>query len=251
MRLQGKTALVTGGGRRLGRAIALALARDGADILLHVHASSGEDVVRDITDLGRQATVLTADLSSSAEAERLGHAALRVTGRVDILVNNAAVFFPTPLEDLTVDIWRMMLRTNLTAPFLLASVLGKAMRKQGSGKIIQLGDWSGMRPVPGYLPYCVAKSGIVALTQALAKAFAPHVHVNTVALGPILLPEHYGAETLGTLTNETPLRRVGQVSDVVRAVQFFAEDATFVTGSTYVVDGGWLAKVGSGSETSL
>ena len=125
------------------------------------------------------------------------------------------------------------------------------MMKHGAGKIIQLGDWSGARPVRGYLPYCVSKGGIHAVTQALAKAFAPHVQVNAVAPGPVLPPEHYDDGRMRTLVEQTPLKRLGCEQDVARAVRFLVESGDFVTGSTYTVDGGWLAKVATGSETSL
>jgi len=180
MELSGKVALVTGAARRLGRAIALTLAAEGVDVVLHVHTSSGEDIAREIATLGRQAWIVRADLSRPAEAYRLSRGVEALAGRVDILVNSAAVFFPTPLPTLTVHTWQTVLHTNLTAPFVLSLLLGRAMRERGTGKIIQLGDWSGKRPLPGYLPYCVSKGGVLALTHVLAKALAPQVQVNAV-----------------------------------------------------------------------
>jgi pteridine reductase len=249
--LHGKTALVTGAGRRLGRDIAVALAEGGADVVLHVHTSSGEDVARAITALGRRVHVIAADLATTTGTLQLSRDALTTAGVVDILINNAAVFFPTPLDALTVDAWRSVLRTNLTAPFLLALFLGRAMKERGRGKIIQLGDWSGRRPVPSYLAYCVSKSGVAALTQALAKALAPQVQVNAVAPGPVLPPEHYDETARRTLIRQTPLQRMGSAQDVVRTVRFLAESAGFVTGAIYIVDGGWSVQVVSGNGTSL
>ena len=251
MNLEGKVALVTGGGKRLGRAVAVALAEHGADILLHVHTSSGEEVTREIAALGRRAIVLRADLSTAEAAIHLGREGLRTLGKIDVLINNAAVFFPTPLARLTTLSWRAIIQTNLAAPFFLALVLGRAMRKQGQGKIIQLGDSSGVRPILGYLPYCVSKSGVVSLTMALAKALAPQVQVNAIAPGPVLPPEQYKDERIRVLIEQTPLQRLGNEADVMRAVCFLLQSGDFVTGATYVVDGGWLAKAGSGSETSL
>ncbi len=251
MELSGKVVLVTGAARRLGRTIALTLAAEGADLVLHVHTSSGENLAREIAALGRQAWVVRADLSRPVEAHRLSQVVLALTGRVDILVNNAAVFFPTPLSTLTVSRWRTVLYTNLTAPFVLSLFLGRTMQKRGMGKIIQLGDWSGRRPLAGYLPYCVAKSGLVALTQVLAKAFAPQVQVNAVAPGPVLPPDHYTAAARRTLIAHTPLRRLGQVMDVARAVRFLVTAGDFVTGSVYLVDGGWLVSEPEGTSTSL
>jgi NAD(P)-dependent dehydrogenase (short-subunit alcohol dehydrogenase family) len=249
--LHGRVALVTGAGRRLGRACALSLAEGGADLLLHVHTSSGEEVAREVRALGRQATILSADLSQVTAASRLSREALAVAGRVDILVNNAAVFIPTPLRRLTVQSWQEILRTNLTAPFVLALLLGRTMQAQGAGKIVQLGDGSGSRPLPGYLPYCVSKGGLHALTQVLAKALAPQVQVNSVAPGPVLPPEDYDASARCALGENTPLGRLGEAGDVARAVRFLVEAGEFVNGAAYVVDGGWLARPASGTATSL
>jgi len=249
--LYGKVALVTGAGRRLGYAIALALAEGGADLVLHVHTSSGEEIAQEVRALGRRAFVLRADLSQVAETRRLSQAALAVAGRVDVLVNNASVFLPTPLSTLTAQTWQTTLRTNLTAPFVLALLLGRTMRAHGCGKIVQLGDWSGMRPLPGYLPYCVSKGGLSTLTQVLAKALAPQVQVNSVAPGPVLPPAYYDAAARRALSERTPLRRLGETADVVRAVRFLVEAGEFVTGTTYMVDGGWLASVAGGMGTSV
>jgi len=249
--LDGKVALVTGAGKRLGRAIARALAEGGADLLLHVHTSSGEEIAREVAALGRRALVLQADLSRVADACRLSREALRVAGRVDVLVNNAAVFLPTPLSTLTASSWQTILRTNLTTPFVLALFLGRTMRAHGSGKIVQLGDWSGMRPLPGYLPYCVSKGGLHTLTQVLAKTLAPQVQVNSVAPGPVLPPAHYDTAARRALVDRTPTGRLGKAADVVRAVRFLVEAGEFVTGTTYMVDGGWLANAGGGTGTSV
>jgi pteridine reductase len=251
MDLQGKVALVTGAARRLGRGIALALAEDGADLVLHRHASAADDTARAVEQLGRRVVVIQADLSTPAACTRFSQEALALAGHVDVVVNNAAVFFPTPLATLTVETWRTMIRTNLTAPFVLALHLGRVMRAQGQGHLIQIGDWSGLRPARGYLPYCVSKGGLTALTQALAKALAPHVHVNSVVLGPILPPEHYAGAARHAIQEQTPLRRLGEVEDVVRAVRFLVNRGAFVTGSTYVVDGGWLVSAAGGTETVL
>ena len=251
MNMEGQVALVTGGGKRLGRAIAVSLAKNGADILLHVHTSSGAEVIRTIEAFGRRAILLRADISTTEAAIRLGKEALQTFGRVDVLVNNAAVFFPTPLSLMSAPSWRFILQTNLTAPFFLALVLGRSMQKQGQGKIIQLSDWSGIRPSLDYLPYCVSKSGVLSCTLALAKALAPQVQVNAIAPGPVLPPEQYTDEKKRKLTEQTPLRRLGNEIDVVRTVQFLVQSGDFVTGSTYLVDGGWLAKAADGRGTSL
>ena len=241
MQLEGRVALVTGAARRLGREIALELAAAGADIILHVHTSSALELAAAIRRRGRRALILRADLSRVADVQQLSERALEFDGRVDVLVNNAALFYPTPIASLSTKQWRAFLNTNLTAAFCLGLYLGRAMRRQGAGKIIQLGDWSGLRPSRDYLAYCVSKGGIHALSVALAKALAPEVQVNTVAPGPVLPPVAYTAAELERLRRDTPLGRLGSPRDVVRTVRFLIEQGDFISGATYVLDGGWLA----------
>jgi len=249
--LHGTVALITGAGRRIGRGIALVLAQAGADVVLHVHTSSAEAVRGEISQLGRRAWVLPADLSQPDAVRRLVDEAQEAAGRIDILVNNAAIFFPTPVATLGCADWQRTLRMNLSAPFLLSLLVGRNMYQQGSGKIIFLGDWSGQRPSQEFLPYCVSKSGVHALTHALAKAFAPNVQVNEIAPGPVLVPEEYSAQERAQVRKNTPLQRFGDAQDVARVVRFLAESGDFVTGATYGVDGGWSAKGPGGSGTSL
>ena len=251
MELRGATILVTGAGRRLGRAIALSLAGGGAHLILHVHSSIAEDLVEDIEKVGGKAWILKADLAVPGEAGRLAQEVLRQVGAIDVLVNSAAVFFPTPILTLSVNDWCKVMRVNMTAPLILAMTLGREMKRRGQGKIIQLGDWGGQRPVRSYLPYCVAKGGLHVSTVALAKVLAPHVQVNEVVLGPVLPPSDYDASALAALIDATPLARLGKPEDVVRTVRFLIEDGDFVTGASYVVDGGWLAQVPGGMTTSL
>jgi NAD(P)-dependent dehydrogenase (short-subunit alcohol dehydrogenase family) len=207
-------------------------------------------VAREVTQCGRQATVLTADLARIEDVQRLSREAKAIFGHIDIVVNNAAVFFPTSLETLTGAVWKEVVRTNLTAPFLLSLELGRAMYEQRAGRIIQIADWSGRRPVPGYLPYCVAKGGLLSVTGVLAKALAPYVQVNAIAPGPVLLPPSYDALALRSVIAQTPLQRLGTAEDVARGVYFLAARGDFVTGATYMVDGGWLARVTGGTETA-
>jgi NAD(P)-dependent dehydrogenase (short-subunit alcohol dehydrogenase family) len=251
MRLAGKTVLITGAAKRLGRKSALTLAEAGAEVLLHVNSSSGNEVAQEIRELGRYAAVVRGDLSQIGETLRVAREALALTrdGKIDILVNNAAVFAPSSLARTSLSEWQRMLRVNLTAPFIFALTLGREMRKAGSGKIIQLGDWSGQRPVPGYVPYCVSKGGLHALTLALAKALAPQVQVNEVVLGPVLPPDEYNEQATRVLLQQTPLRRLGNAEDVAKTVRFLAASSDFVTGASYIVDGGWLANVPGGSNS--
>ena len=251
VQVRNSTVLVTGAGRRLGRAIAVSLAEAGADLILHVHSSATADLVTQIQNLGRRVDVVAMDLAVPQAGEQLAREALQRVGPIDILVNSAAVFFPTPLAQLTAEEWRTMLRVNLIAGMTLAVTLGREMVTQGHGKIIQLGDWSGQRPVRQFLPYCVAKGGLHAATVALAKAFAPQVQVNELVLGPVLPPAEYESPALQVLSAQTPLQRIGQPEDVVRMVRFLIEQGDFITGASYTVDGGWLAQAPGGMTTSL
>ncbi len=246
-----RSALVTGAGRRIGREIAIALAQGGADVILHVHTSSGDETRRAVQQHGRRAWVIPGDLSSRRNVQRIAREALEKTGKIDILINNAAVFFPTPISALTAQEWHTFRQTNISAPFFLSVLIGRQMYQQGQGKIIFLGDWSGRRPSRNFLPYCVSKAGVSALTHALAKAFAPHVQVNEVAPGPVLLPEDYGPDQQEELRTRTPLQRFGSPYDIARTVRFLVESGDFVTGTSYVVDGGWLAQGHDGTETLL
>lgn len=251
MQLRNTLALVTGAGRRLGREIAVALAQGGADVVLHTYTSSGEEARQAVQKYGRRAWIIHGDLADRRDVQRVAHEALEKTGKIDILVNNAAVFFPTPIAALTAQEWRAFRQTNLSAPFFLSLLIGRRMYQHGQGKIVFLGDWSGRRPSRNFLPYCVSKAGVHTLTQALAKAFAPYVQVNEIAPGPVLVPEDYDPGRQEELRTRTPLQRFGSPHDIARTVRFLLESGDFVTGASYVVDGGWLAQGPDGTETSL
>jgi pteridine reductase len=160
-------------------------------------------------------------------------------GRIDILVNSASVFAPTPLAEITERDWDANLDTNLKGPFFLSKFAGAAMRRQGAGKIINLGDWAGIRPYKDYLPYSVSKSGLIGLTKALAKELAPQVQVNCIALGMVMPPENYTKEEVERLVSRTPTKKIGTPEDVARAVVFFCE-TDFATGSVLTLEGGRL-----------
>lgn len=242
MELKGRVALVTGAGRRVGRAIALALAERGAAIAIHYRSSrteAAEGVARIVAQGGR-AQAFAADLESVAAIERMVAEVLAAFGRIDVLVNSASIFYRKPLEELTEHDWDVNLDTNLKAPFFLAKFAGAAMRRQGAGKIVNIGDWAGIRPYNNYLPYTVSKSGLIGLTRALAKALAPEVQVNCVALGPVMPPEDYDAAEIERLRQATLTKTLGTPQDVARAVVFLCESADFTTGATLMVDGGRL-----------
>jgi len=242
MKLEGKVALVTGAGKRVGQSIALALASRGAALAIHYRSSrtDAEEAAARIIEQGGRAQVFSAELQNVGEIERMVASALEAFGRLDVLVNSAAVFYRKPLEELTEHDWDLNLNTNLRAPFFLSKFAGAAMRRQGRGKIINIGDWAGIRPYNNYLPYTVSKSGLIGLTRALAKALAPEVQVNCVALGPVLPPDEYAAEEIELLRRATLTKTIGSPDDVARAVLFLCEGTDFATGSTLMLDGGRL-----------
>lgn len=240
MELHGRTALVTGAAKRVGRTIALAMADRGADIVIHYKSSVSEahETVEAVERLGRRASAIQADLAEPEEVEELAARAVQTFGRIDVLVNNAALYYRTSLEMLTLQDWEQFLRINLTGPFLLSRRLGLLMRRQGGGKIVNVADIMGMRPWADFLPYGVSKGALIVLTQGLAKALAPEVQVNAVAPGAVLLMEAEGEKEREAIAKSTLLRRMGDPTDVAKTVLFLLEGSDFITGQVVVVDGG-------------
>jgi pteridine reductase len=241
MDLNGKVALVTGAGRRIGRAIALKLASHGATVAVHYRTSQtdADAVVAEISASGRIARCFRANLESVAEIETMVTDVLVAFGRIDVLVNSASIFKRRSLEEVTERDWDSNLDTNLKAPFFLSKFAAAAMRRQGAGKIINIGDWAGIRPYKDYLPYSVSKSGLIGLTQALAKALAPEVQVNCIALGLVIPPEDHTPDEVARLVNRTLTKKMGTPGDVARAVIFFCE-TDFATGTILPLEGGRL-----------
>jgi pteridine reductase len=247
MKLHGKVCLVTGAAKRVGRAIALALADRGAPIVVHYHRSAAEAraMVAEVRGRGVDAIAVRADQADARQVRAAVQQALRHFGRIDVLVNSAAVYRRTPFARLTERDWDFHLAANLKGPFLFALVVGQHLhRTRRTGRIINIADWAAMRPYRDYLPYCVSKAGVVCLTQVLAKELAPRVTVNAIAPGPVLLPTDFTAAARAQVIRSTVLRRLGSPADVVNAVLYLLEGGDFVTGHTLVVDGGRLIRGG-------
>jgi pteridine reductase len=240
MQLRGRWALVTGGGKRVGRVIAHELATRGANVVVHYHSSASEAAatVDSLRAVGVEADALRADLGDAEQVRRLAADAEARTGGLALLVNSASNYLRAPFDALTEAVWDASLDVNLKAPFVLSWAIGRAMRARGEGAIVNVVDWAGERPYRDYLPYCVSKAGLVALTKALAKELAPAVRVNAVAPGPVLPPDDFGPDELAAIRRATPLARIGTPEDVARAIRFLAEEASFSTGSILHVDGG-------------
>jgi len=239
--LAGKTVLITGAARRVGAGIARALHRAGARLVLH-YRSSAEDAARLAAELNaaRPDSVVLAEcnLLDTAQLATLPQRAREAFGGLDVLVNNASTFYPTPVGDITEIDWDDLMGTNLRAPLFLAQAAAPLLHER-SGLIINIADIHGMRPLRRYPVYSVAKAGLIMLTRALARELGPHVRVNAVAPGPVLWPED-GLDTAlqKEITSRTSLKRIGSPEDVARACLFFASEAPYVTGQILAVDGG-------------
>ena len=240
MTLHEKVALVTGSAKRIGRAVANALADRGVHQAVHYRTSKteAEDAVELFRVLGVEAESFQADLSQVKEVEALASEVLKRFGRLDILVNNASVFFPSPLGEVTDLQWDALINTNLKGPFFLAQKVGLAMKAAVGGTIINIGDWAAERPYTGYLPYCISKAGVVAMTKGLAKALAPEVRVNCINPGPVMLPEDLSEAEKEEVMRKIPLQRTGSPADIANAVVFLCEGTDFMTGAVITVDGG-------------
>jgi len=237
--LEGQVALVTGAGVRLGHAIALGLAQSGCDLILHYRTSKTEvvELQQQIEHLGRRAKVLRADLSKGSAAKKLARDAERAFGRVDVLINSAAIFWPTSLHKLNERELAAFLSVNLTSPYILTSEIGKRMKQRGRGTIINMACVSGLRPWKTYVPYSISKAGIIALTVGTAKLLAPEVRVNAIAPGTVLPPQEMDAGQVREIKARLPLKKIGSPDDIVSAVLYLCR-AQFVTGQVLCVDGG-------------
>lgn len=236
--LTGKSVLVTGGGRRIGREIALTLARAGADVILTFKNSHAEasQTAREIQSLGCGSLVMECDVRSEASVHLAVTTAAAAFGRLDLLVNNAAVFESAALESLSLEQWDRVFETNARGPFLVAREAIPYLR-EAHGKIINMGSLGGIHAWPGHAHYCASKAALHMLTLVMAKAFAPEVSVNCVAPGWIEMNEDPG-DLARHFAAKTPMKRNGTAADVAEAVLFFATASEFVTGQILTVDGG-------------
>jgi len=245
MELQGKTALITGAARRIGREIALTLAASGATVLIHYHRSRAEalKLQKEIRAAKGEAALFRADLNTGSRnvlpvIQKLVRNIYRDFPSLDILINNASMFYPVPFGKITDRHWDSFLTLNLKTPFFLAQEIGRRMAKNKSGKIINLVDWTTERPGANFLPYAIAKGGLVTATKGLAKALAPHVQVNAIAPGPILRSQGMTRGQEKAVIQKTVLKHFGNPGDIAETVKFLCEGTDFITGAVIPVEGG-------------
>lgn len=238
IRREGRRALVTGAGVRVGRAIALGLAKAGYDVIAHYHSSreGAEEVAATARRIGRRAFAVQADLARPEEIDALFGRAGDELGGLELLVNSAAIFPYARPEDVTLALWDRVFALNTRAPFLCARAAAALMGREG-GSIVNIVDIAAFEAWTGYVPYAATKAALVSLTRGLALAWAPRVRVNAVAPGPILLPEGTSEEEAEQIIALTALGRLGSPEDVVQAV-LYLDAASYVTGEVLRVDGG-------------
>ncbi len=239
MKLEGKTAIITGAAIRLGRAITMELAEHGVNIF-GVYYSSQEDaqhLEREMNVDGHRLFLYQADVTKKDDRQKIVEACLQNYKSIDILVNNSAIFYPTPLDEATEEDWDKFHDLNLKSAFFLAKDVGLLMKKQGNGRIVNIGDTSFSKPWPDYIPYTLTKAGVNSMTAGLAKALAPNVLVNCINPGPVLLPDDYSEKQREKAVKNTLLKRTGTAEDVAKTVRFLCE-TDYITGAAIPVDGG-------------
>ncbi len=238
MEIEGRVALVTGAGTRVGRAIAFGLGKAGMRVAVHYARSErgAREVAEEIIAAGGDAHTLPGDLTDPATPPRLVEHTAKLFGGLDVLVNSAAVMLRTPVGEVLVEDWDAMFALNLRAPFFLCQAAARMMGERG-GVIVNIADLAAFETWKGYIPHAITKAGIVQMTRGLAHALAPKIRVNAVAPGPVLLPEGWTQEQADKLISTTPLGRLGSPEDVAQAVMYLI-CAEYVTGETIIVDGG-------------
>lgn len=237
MSLDNKSILITGAARRLGKAIAIAAAQQGANILLHYHTSKKEveATAESIRSFGRKAWTLQADLSDVSSVQQLYETALSLTP-VSCLVNNASIFNNVGFSDTSLQDWDDHLRINLTAPFLLTQLFASTYSLVETGRVVNMLDWRALRPGKDHFPYTISKAALAALTKSSALALAPRICVNAVALGAILPPENEPENE--AILKFVPLKRWATLDELTRTVIFLLDGPDYITGEIIHLDGG-------------
>lgn len=238
--LKGRVALVTGAGRRIGRQIALTLGRSGASVIVNYNRSRSEALatVREIKSYGVDSLALQADVARPVQVRRMFRAVEQRFGNLDLMVNNAGIFFRERWDRLTEKQWDQILNVNLKGPFFCSQEAALLMQRNDGGQIINISSLGGLQAWPDSMHYCASKAGLIMLTRCLAKALAPDIRVNSIAPGMILFPGEKRSRMIKSVIRSTPLRKAGGPEDIARMVLQLACHADFITGQVFPVDGG-------------
>ena len=236
MEIEDTDVLVTGSAVRVGRAMALRLAEEGANVAVHYRTSEEEakETADDVRERGGAATTVQSDLSTVEGARAAVDGAADGLGGIDVLVNSASVFNETPVEEVTEEDWNTNIDINLRAPFFAS----QRATERGAKKVINIAGVAAERPFPSFVPYSVSKAGVVSLTKGLAKALAPEVTVNAVSPGTVLSPPDRPEEEERRIAEDTPVGRVGEPGDIADTVAFVVRSSDFLNGAVIDVDGG-------------
>ena len=236
-----KVALITGGSKRIGAQTTRVLHEAGYNVIIHCRLSrEAADALADELNQLRadSARVIQGDLNSETIYNHLIEQAYQCWNRLDVLVNNASTFYPTPVGSITLDDWEVLVNSNMKAPLFLAQAAAPYL-KQVEGNIINMADVHAMRPMKEHPVYCAAKAGLVMITQSLAKELGPEVRVNSVAPGAILWPDNDMPEhTKKLILERTSLKKAGDPIDIAKTILFLVRDAHYITGQVIAVDGG-------------
>lgn len=249
MRLKGKIAIVTGSGQGLGKAIGLAFAKEGCNVVVNdINPKTAEEVVKEIKNLHCKSFSIIADTSNKKEVQVMVDKTLAEFGRIDLLVNNAGISAIAPSEDLSEELWDRAIGINLKGVFLCSQATGRIMIQQKQGKIINMASMTGFAALPKRLAYCSSKAGVISMTKVLAIEWAKHnINVNAIAPGYIktkLVADVIARKIMDkeTLVRRIPIGRLGTPEDVAKIAVFLASsESDYVTGETILVDGGWQA----------
>lgn len=239
MELNGAVVLITGAAVRVGRAIALHLAEQGAHIAFSYYLTEEpwEQTKAEIEALGVQALAVQTEVRDASQIRGLVEATIEQFGRVDVLINSASIFLKTPFLDISEQEWELSVDVNLKGPFLLSQAVAPYMLAQGSGVIINITDLTAFQVWPGYAHHAAGKAGLMSLTKSMAVELAPQVRVNAIAPGTVLMEDDYLPERMNWAVDKSLLKRVGSPLDVARLAAFLIENE-FTTGAVYFVDGG-------------
>lgn len=239
MELKNKVVLITGAAARVGRAVALSLAEQGCNIAFTYlnETEPYQATTAEIRAKGVEVLALPMNVQTPGDPAQVVAAVLERFGRIDLLVNNASVWLKAPFLEITAEAWQSALDINLTGPFLMSQAVAPAMLAQKSGLIINMTDLSAFQTWTGYAHHSASKAGLVALTKVMAAELAPHVRVNAIAPGTVLLPDNADESKIRWSTENSLLKRIGTPEDVARTIIFLVQ-SDFVTGAVYFVDGG-------------